>query len=175
MKTLYISGSITDLKTGKPREGWQEEFHAAERKLRTMGFNVVNPVDIAKEIDDEWRQQWDNGTFMVGWKGQIQAFKEPTRATYISACLQVMNFEALANRLQGMYVLGLCNDPFAKPSLYHSDGVQMELRMARVLGIPVFAQFNDDSEVDVHLQPVTEGRRLLVGGRFGTERQDKGQ
>ena len=50
-KTVYISGSITDPQTNQPRDGWQKDFLEAEVKLMAMGFYVMNPVDIAKEIE----------------------------------------------------------------------------------------------------------------------------
>lgn len=172
MKTIYISGPITDLSTGQPRKGWQQDFLDAEAKLLHMGFNVINPVDIAREVDEEWQQQWTLAGDMAKWNGPIaDALREqgPTRGTYIVACLQRMNDEAMAGRLHGVYVLGSGRDPYAKPRIYHSDGVLMELHMARVLGIPIFAQFYDGCEIDIHLLPVKDGKRLLDNGEFGKE------
>ena len=172
MKTIYISGPITDLTTGQPREGWQQDFLDAEAKLRRMGFSVINPVDIAREVEEEWQQQWTLAGDMNKWNGPIaNAFLKqgPTRGTYIVACLQRMNDEAMAGRLHGVYVIGESGDPYTKPRIYHSDGVQMELHMALVLGIPVFGQFHGDNEIDIHLLPVKDGKRLLSGGRFGIE------
>lgn len=172
MKTIYISGSITDLSTGQPREDWQQDFLDAEAKLRRMGFSVINPVDIAREAEEEWRQQWSLPGNLGKWNGPIaNAFLEhgPTRGTYITACLQRMNDEAIAGRIHGVLVIGACGDPYAKPRLYHSDGVQMELHMAKVLDIPIFAQYYDDCEVDIHLLPVKDGKRLLDNGDFGKE------
>jgi hypothetical protein len=171
-KTIYISGPITDLTTGQPREGWQKEFLDAEEKLRRMGFNVINPVDIAREVDEEWQQQWTLAGEMAKWNGPIaDALREqgPTRGTYIVACLQRMNDEAMAGRLHGVYVLGSDHDPLAKPRIYHSDGVLMELHMARVLGTPVFAQFYNGNEIGLHLLPVKNGLRLADGGSFDKE------
>ena len=176
MKTIYISGPITDLSTGQPREGWQQDFLDAETKLRRMGFNVINPVDIAREVEEEWRQQWSLPGNLGKWNGPIaNAFLEhgPTRGTYITACLQRMNDEAIAGRIHGVYVIGLKkqNDCgcMVNSAIFHSDGVQMELHMARVLGIPIFAQFCDDSEINLRLVPVKDGQRLLDNGDFGKE------
>jgi len=172
MKTIYISGPITDPTTGQPREGWQQDFLDAEAKLRHMGFSVINPVDIAREVEDEWQQQWSLPGNLSKWNGPIaNAFLEhgPTRGTYITACLQRMNDEAMAGRLHGVYVIGSDHDPLAKPRIYHSDGVLMELHMAHILGIPVFSQFYDDCEIDLHLLPVKDGKRLLDNGEFGKE------
>lgn len=172
MKTVYISGPITDKESGQPREGWQKDFLDAEEKLRKMGFNVIDPVNIAKETEDEWREMWTLHGEAAKWNGPIadaMAKQGPTRATYITACLQTMNTEALAGRLDGLYVIGAEGDPYAKQRIYHSDGVQMELHMARVLGLPVFAEFYDGNEIDLHLLPVKDGLRLLPTGDFGPE------
>lgn len=171
-KTIYISGPITDLSTGQPREGWQQDFLDAETKLRRMGFQVINPVDIAREVDEEWQQQWSLPGNLSKWNGPIaNAFLEhgPTRGTYITACLQRMNDEAMAGRLHGVYVIGSDHDPLAKPRIYHSDGVLMELHMACILGIPIFAQFYDDCEIAQNLEVMITGKRLLDNGEFGKE------
>ena len=165
MKTIYISGPITDLSTGQPREGWQKDFLGAEEKLRRMGFNVINPVDIAREVEIEWRQMWSLPGDMDKWNGPIaNALREngPTRGTYITACLQRMNDEAMVGRLHGVYVIGSDNDPHAKQRIRYSDGVIMELHMASVLGIPIFAQFYDGNEISLDFLPVKDGKRLLV-------------
>ena len=136
-KTIYISGPITDLSTGQPREGWQQEFRAAETKLRRMGFQVINPVDIAKEVEAEWLQMWSLQGDMDRWNGPIaDALREngPTRATYIVACLQKMNDESLAGRLHGVYIIGRHENVLA------SHGVRMEAMMAEVLGLPIYAK-----------------------------------
>ena len=171
MKTIYISGPITDLKTGLPRKDWQRDFMDAEHRLRRMGFGVINPVDIAEETEEEWRQQLTFPGDMSKWNGPIAdaIAKQPTRGTYIMSCIMTMNTEALAGRLHGMYVIGSEQAVYAKQRIYHSDGVQMELHMSVVLGIPVFAQFYDDNEIDVHLLPIKDGKRLLAGGKFGKE------
>jgi hypothetical protein len=171
MKTIYISGPITDPATGQPREGWQQDFADAEERLRRMGFNTINPIEIARETEEEWRQQWSFPGDMAKWNGPIAdaMAKQPTQATYIVACLQVMNTEHLAGRLHGMYVIGSDHDPYAKGRIYHSHGVQMELHMAKVLGIPIFSQFYDGNEIDIHLLPVRDGKRLLDNGKFGKE------
>ena len=171
-KTIYISGPITDLTTGQPREGWQKDFLDAEAKLRRMGFNVINPVDIAREVEEEWRQQWSLPGNLSKWNGPIaNAFLEhgPTRGTYIVACLQRMNDEAMAGSLHGAYILGANSDPTAKQRIRYSDGVMMELHMAKVLDIPVFAQFYDSNEITLDLLPLKDGKRLLDNGDFGNE------
>ena len=108
--TIYISGPISDPTTSQPRTGWQKEFLEAEAKLRRMGFSVMNPVDIAREVEEAFRQ-------------------EPTRADYILACLERMKMAQETGILHGVYLIGdidACKD---------SHGVQMELLMAEVLDI----------------------------------------
>lgn len=174
-KTIYISGPISDNETGLPLDGWQREFNDADKMLRRMGFGVVNPVDIARETEDEWRDLWGSPYNTVGLlspeaKMAAEMLKQgPTRATYIMACLQAMNTEVMAGQLHGMYVIGLDSDPIAKQRIYHSHGVQMELHMAKMLGLPVFAQFYEGNETDLHLMPVKDGLRLCDGGKFGHE------
>lgn len=120
--TIYISGPISDPTTSQPRTGWQKEFLEAEAKLRRMGFSVMNPVDIAREVEEAFRQ-------------------EPTRADYILACLERMKMAQETGILHGVYLIGdidACKD---------SHGVQMELHLAEILGIPVFAEFLADNEI----------------------------
>ena len=153
-KTIYISGPITDLTTGQPREGWQQEFRAAEAKLRRMGFQVINPVDIAREVEAEWQQMGSLQGDMDKWNGPIaDALREhgPTRGTYIVACLQKMNDESLAGRLHGVYIIG------AHIDVLLSHGVQMELLMAEVLGLPIYAEKCEDRQIDRTLMPVDDG------------------
>ena len=146
-KTIYISGSITDLSTGQPREGWQQDFLDAEAKLRQMGFNVINPVQIAEEVEKAWREKWS-------WKGDKNeaslngpirdAILEqgPTRGHYLAACIQRMNDEAFAHNLHGVYIIGK-----DAPVIVRSHGVQMEVLMAEVLGVPVYAESRGDERV----------------------------
>lgn len=120
--TIYISGPISDPTTSQPRTGWQKEFLETEAKLRRMGFSVMNPVDIAREVEEAFRQ-------------------EPTRADYILACLERMKMAQETGILHGVYLIGdidACKD---------SHGVQMELHLAEILGIPVFAEFLADNEI----------------------------
>ena len=139
MKTIYISGPITDLSTGQPREGWQGGFLDAEAKLRRMGFQVINPVDIAREVEEYCMWQWRCMPHSCTSTGEPFP---PARADYIMACLQRMQMAHGVDRLHGVYVIG------DNVACYSSHGVQMELRMAEVLGIPVFAECCKDGLVD---------------------------
>ena len=141
MKTIYISGPITDLTTGQPREGWQRDFLDAEAKLRRKGFSVINPIDIAREVEDE---------FLCNWE-YLQLTKEPktpSRADYIMACLNRMKVCYRYGRLDGVYVIG------AHIEALMSHGVQMEILMADVLGLPIYAECRDGLRVDRGLIPI---------------------
>ena len=128
-KTVYISGSITDPATGQPRDGWQKDFLEAEAKLRAMGFYVINPVDIAREVVDafRWRFRYYGGP-MNGMGEPLQ----PKRTDYIMACLQRMQMAREADMLHAVYVIG--SGAEARLSI----GVNMELHMATLLGIPIY-------------------------------------
>lgn len=139
MKTIYISGSITDNATGQPRDGWQKEFLSAETKLRAMGFYVINPVDIAREVDEQNCYKWEYIPHPCTSTGEPFP---PTRADYIMACLERMKMNHTFGRLDGVYVIG------DNAECYESRGVQMELSLAEVLGIPVFAECRGDRRVD---------------------------
>ena len=128
-KTIYISGSITNPETNQPREGWQKDFLEAEARLRAMGFSVINPIDIAQEVDDafKWRYKYCGGPC----NGHGEPMR-PTRTDYIMACLQRMQLNHEADMLHGVYVIG--KDTEARQSI----GVSMELQMATLLGIPIY-------------------------------------
>lgn len=166
MKTIYISGPITDLTTGQPREGWQQDFLDAEQHLRRMGFAVINPVDIAREVNEQNMYRWEFIPQPCNSKGEPLP---PSRADYIMACLQRMKVNHTFNRLHGVYVIGSDSDPVSKQRIYYSDGVLMELHMAKVLGIPVFAQFYNNNEIGIDLMPVKDGQRLTDNGDFDKE------
>ena len=151
MKTIYISGPITDLSTGQPREGWQQDFLDAETKLRRMGFAVINPVDIAREVDDafKWRFRFYGGP-MSGTGEPLQ----PKRTDYIMACLQRMQMAREADMLHGVYVIG---DDIECQS---SHGVRMEVLMAEVLGVPIYSEDYNDLIVDDTLIPIDSRRTI---------------
>ena len=135
---------------------------------------MINPVDIAQEVEEANRWQWECTSHLCTSTGDPIP---PTRADYIMACLQRMKLNHTFDRLHGVYVIGLkkhndcgCG---ANSAIFHSDGVQMELHMACVLGIPIFAQFCDDSEINLRLVPVKDGQRLLDNGDFGKENWSK--
>ena len=139
MKTIYISGPVTDLETGQPREGWQKDFLDAEAKLRRMGFYVVNPVDIAREVDEQNMYRWEYIPHPCTSTGEPLP---PSRADYIIACLQRMKLNHTFGRLDGVYVIG------DNVKCYLSRGVQMELSLAEVLNVPIYAECRNDCRVD---------------------------
>ena len=144
MKIVYISGSISDPTTNQPRKGWQKDFLDAEARLRRMGFQVINPVDIAREVEDalEWRY------YHVGGPCSCNGGPEkPSRADYIMACLQRMQMAHEAGALHGVYVIG------SNAKAMISDGVRMELHLAHVLNIPIYAEFHGGHRVNTTLIP----------------------
>lgn len=149
MKTIYISGPITDLTTGQPREGWQRDFLDAEAKLRSMGFYVLNPVDIARNEEESFA--WRN-CFFGGLNSSVGKSSKPTRTDYIMACLERMRMYHGVNRLHGVYVIGDAAE------CYRSRGVQMELSLAEILDIPIYAACQDGDRVDhnIVLHPGTD-------------------
>lgn len=149
MKTIYISGPITDLSTGQPREDWQQEFLDAEAKLRRMGFNVINPVDIAREVEDANRWQYECTSHPCTSTGEPIP---PTRADYIMACLQRMKLNHTFDRLHGVYVIGEHSW-----DIMESHGVRMELLMAEVLSVPIYAEYCADCRVDHNIVAVPDG------------------
>ena len=151
MKTIYISGPISDLTTGQPREGWQQDFLDAEAKLRRMGFAVINPVDIAREVEDANRWQYECTSHACTCTGEPFP---PTRADYIMACLQRMKMAHTFDRLHGVYVIG---DDIECQS---SHGVRMEVLMAEVLGVPIYSEDYNDLIVDDTLIPIDSRRTI---------------
>lgn len=141
MKTIYISGPITDLSTGQPREGWQKDFLDAEAKLRRMGFNVINPVDIAREVDEQNMYRWEYVPHPCTSTGEPLP---PSRADYIIACLQRMKLNHTFGHLDAVYVIGN----------HVSLGVQMEVSLAEVLDVPIYAECLDDCRVNHNLTPL---------------------
>ena len=151
MKTIYISGPITDLTTGLPRKGWQQDFLDAEAKLRRMGFNVINPVDIAREVEEANRWQYECTSHACTCTGEPFP---PTRADYIMACLQRMKLNHTFDRLHGVYVIGDDID------CQSSHGVRMEVLMAEVLGVPIYSEDYNDLIVDDTLIPIDSRRTI---------------
>lgn len=135
-KTIYISGSITDQQSGKPRDGWQRDFLEAEAKLREMGFRVINPVDIAKAVEDSANR----------CSGLGDPYS-PIRSDYIMACLHHMKTAHGAGMLHGVYVIGKDTEAMA------SNGVRMELLMADLLSIPIYAESKENHRVNTLLVP----------------------
>ena len=149
MKTIYISGPITDLTTGQPRDGWQKDFLDAEAKLRRMGFAVINPVDIAREVEEANRWQYECTAHACTCNGEPTP---PTRADYIMACLQRMKMAHSFDRLHGVYVIG--KREYGR-AIIISHGVQMELLLAEVLDVPIYAECFDGGRVDHSIEAQT--------------------
>ena len=137
-KCVYLSGPISDPATGLPREGWQRDFLDAEARLRRMGLTVVNPVDIAREVDEGFAWRWEYQSHLCTSDGPLR----PSRADYILACLQRMKLNHEYGHLHAIYVIG------SERQALLSDGVRMELLMASVLGLPAYAACRDGHRVN---------------------------
>lgn len=151
MKTIYISGPITDLTTGQPREGWQQDFLDAEAKLRRMGFAVINPVDIAREVEEANKERWEYIPRRSTPDGDPLP---PTRADYIMECLDYMKNEYDYDRLHGVYVIGDDID------CQSSHGVRMEVLMAEVLGLPIYAENRANCRVNRKIEIIPNCRNI---------------
>lgn len=128
-KTVYLSGSITEHATGLPRDGWQKDFLEAEAKLRAMGFYVINPVDIAREVDDAFKWRF---RFYGGPMNSTGEPLQPKHADYIMARLQRMQMARETDMLHAVYVIGNIGEARL------SHGVGMEMHMAELLNIPIY-------------------------------------
>lgn len=85
-KRIYISGAVTGA------TGYEKRFAEAERRLREIGYSVVNPVRVNAEMpkDMSWDEYMDMSMCMLGlcdsiymlkgWKGSIGAVQELERA-----------------------------------------------------------------------------------------------
>ena len=161
MNTIYISGPITDNQTGLPKKYWQEDFIKTEDKLVKMGYNVITPVELAKEIEGlraGFFELYKNGSKMFP-----KTQRTPTRADYIMYCLEAMMQNYRRDNLHGVYLIG------QKQPIYYSHGVQMELHMAKALEIPVFYELYDGNEIDIHLLPIKDGLQMADNGKFVKE------
>ena len=94
-----------------------------------MGFYVINPVDIAREVDDAFKWCFK---FYGGPMNSTGEPLQPKRTDYIMACLQRMQMAREADMLHAVYVIG--SDAAARQSI----GVNMELHMATLLDIPIY-------------------------------------
>ena len=151
MKNLiYISGPITDNKTGQPRDGWQEDFRAAEEKLRGMGFGVINPIEIAKDAESGW--EWEKRKFEVppseNIRYDLSRWPENTpRWFYLCECIERMKSRLMSRLvvldgqigddvdILGLYVIGDMAD------ISMSYGTMCEINFAMAAGLPVWSQY----------------------------------
>lgn len=52
MKKIYIAGKVT----GLPKEEVVEKFAAMQKKIESLGFEAVNPIEIVKDFNTPWNQ-----------------------------------------------------------------------------------------------------------------------
>ena len=143
-KTIYISGPITDNKTGQPRKGWQKDFLDAEEKLREMGFEVVTPIEIAYEAESTWNE-------LVN---EFNLLAEVPRWFYLEVCLERMVTLVESNiitpgEFAGIYLIGTPED------IQQSFVTMCEINFAISAGLPVWSQYYHGYAVDNLLRQKT--------------------
>lgn len=167
MKTIYISGPITDPATGQPREGWQRDFQEAEEKLRDMGFEVINPIDMAGEADGAWRMLMRGRNLVEIDEGNLHPVPTP-RWFYLRVCIatlcQYLTFGNDAKKalqsieetgtferkpLAGIYVIGHPND------IQRSYDTMTEINFALSANLPVWSQFYHGYQINNLLRQLT--------------------
>lgn len=148
MKTIYISGPISDPASGQPREGWQNDFLEAEARLRAMGFEIINPTTIADKTD---------ATF-AHFGGEA-----PTRADYLAVCIDTLYHEARAGRLHGLYVIG------HPDQVQQSYGTMCEINFALSAALPVYSQFYHGYQTDNRLRQITSAPTLAEAAKENNE------
>ena len=176
-KLIYISGPITDNKTGQPREGWQKDFQGAEEKLRSMGFDILTPCSIAEKVELKLRFYFEIPT----WKGVEGNAPEPPRWFYLLSCLEAIQepitidwigsgreqlkmppLEYKSKRphgLLGIYVIGDLAD------ISVSYGTMCEINFALAAGLPVWSQYYNGYQMNNMLWQKTEGITLAEAAR----------
>lgn len=154
-KVIYIAGPITDNETGQPREGWQDDFLAAENKLREIGFDVVNPVGIAMSAEEDWLE-YRRRLPKLFQEGHVDDVPEQLPRWWgIAHCLSLLtaflmqdedeNPEAMSE-LVGAYVIG---DP---EDIRRSYGTQCEINFLLSAGLPVWSQHYGGTAIDNQLR-----------------------
>ena len=154
---IYISGPITDNKTGLPRNGWENEFRAAEEKLLEMGFSVITPTCFAKGIEKEWDKRVADGL----------AHDSTPRWYYIHRCLDeiaaMLRVEDMLSplieklgtfHLLGLYVIGDMAD------ISMSYGTMCEINFAMAAGLPVWSQYYGGCQMTNMLMQKTYGQSI---------------
>ncbi|MBR1800703.1 MAG: DUF4406 domain-containing protein [Bacteroidaceae bacterium] len=128
---IYISGPITDPKTGRPMKGWEERFEGMEKHLQQQGFTTLSPAVIAHLMDKEHER-------ILSQEGPADP---PSRDDYLMTDLRIMKECHDDGHLAGILMLD---------GWQQSDGAQCEYHLARVLGIPVFSQSDHGYQLNEH-------------------------
>lgn len=168
-KYVYISGPITDSSTGQPRDGWQKDFMEAEAKLRAMGFEVINPVNLAVKADSEWATYTAMVKATVGNDWPTWPTKPP-RWYYLTECIKVLSSECFTthvdisttpnhNLLSGLYVIG------TPERIQRSYGTMCEINFALSASLPVWSQHYHGYQMDNLLRQITDKPTLAEAAR----------
>lgn len=77
MNKIYISGPITDI------EDYMKNFDNAEKKLKSAGFSVVNPVKVLSQMpeDTEYEEYMDMAMMMLSMCDSIYMLKGWEKST----------------------------------------------------------------------------------------------
>ena len=145
---IYISGSITNPETNQPREGWQKDFLEAEARLKEMGFEVINPTTIAEKTDSTFAHFGGDA---------------PTRADYLSVCIDTLYVKARAGQLHGLYVIG------HPDQVQQSYGTMCEINFALAASLPVYSQFYHGYQTDYRLRQITSKPTLAEAAKRNNE------
>ncbi len=174
-KTIYISGSITDPATGQPRDGWQKDFLEAEARLKDMGFEVINPVELAVKADGDWADYTAIVKARTGDHWPMWPTKPP-RWFYLARCLQRINGEFFTlhvdinttpnhNLFAGIYVIG------SPEQIQRSYGTMCEINFVLSASLPVWSQYYHGYQMDNQLRQITDLPTLAEAARDNDNKQ----
>ena len=151
---IYIAGPITDYTTGLPRANWQQDFRKAEEKLKGLGFDVISPIDVAADAEEDWSDllRTQNGRLLVDRLDGDPA--TAPRWFYLRKCInrlsQLHGFGKKTGafgvegtqRLFGVYVIGDLID------IQRSYGTMCEINFALAAGLTVWSQYHHGYAID---------------------------
>ena len=101
MQKIYISGGITNV------PNYEENFSRAERRLKEQGFEVVNPCEISKRLEETLKKSFN---------------QEPTYKEYM---------------IEDITELGRCDAIYMLNNWEKSKGACLEKHFAEVIGLDI--------------------------------------
>lgn len=158
-KTIYISGPITDNRTGLPREGWEKDFRDAEKTLRKMGVEVINPIRIAYAAESDWKETTEVVKRTFSDANLTRWPQDAPRWVYLKTCINRLSMELLSSvvdwpakltpLIAGLYVIGHPDD------IQQSFGTMTEINFALSANLPVWSQYYHGYQIDNLLRQIT--------------------